>query len=164
MFSSCTSLAGSTCWLSSGTEVRWGKWIGWGANSLIGLKPFSVLKEDTYIFIACSRRSDSRARRSVGSELNCTPVPETGVGGGGVSPRLFYVVNFSTSLYHLNAWNNLLSTGRHAPFERLEQADIFSPCLSLCLLIWWCFFNQLVNSTSTVTGNVETVGQQRVHS
>ena len=59
-------------------------------TSLIGPKPLSVLKEDTYIFIACSRRSDSRARRSVGSELNCTPVPETGVGGGGWSPHVFF--------------------------------------------------------------------------
>ena len=25
------------------------------------------------VLIACSRRSDSRVRRSVGSELNCTP-------------------------------------------------------------------------------------------
>ena len=69
--------------------------------------------------VACSRLSDSRARRSVGSELNCT----TGKRGGGgeqgaesersspfpplVCPRFFFFVNFSPALYYLNAWNRL---------------------------------------------------------
>ena len=30
------------------------------------------------LFVVCSRRSDSRARRSVGSELNCTPGKRVG--------------------------------------------------------------------------------------
>ena len=63
--------------------------------------------------VACSRRSDSRARRSVGSELNCTPEER---GGGGpfppfpplVFPRFFFFVNFSPALYYLNAWNRLI--------------------------------------------------------
>ena len=44
------------------------------------------------LYLACSRHSDSRARRSVGSELNCTP-GKRGGGRGGlpplVSPRFF---------------------------------------------------------------------------
>ena len=39
--------------------------------------------------VACSRGSDSRARRSVGSELNCTPRKRGGreKEGGGMRPR-----------------------------------------------------------------------------
>ena len=59
-----------------------------------------------------SRCSDSRARRSVGSELNCT----AGKRGGRervpspLSPLVvfFFFVNFSPALYYLNAWNRLL--------------------------------------------------------
>ena len=66
--------------------------------------------------VACSRRSDSRARRSVGSELNCTPVKRRGENSGGESgrtlcpsslPSLFFFVKFSPALYYLNAWNRL---------------------------------------------------------
>ena len=69
--------------------------------------------------LACSRRSDSRTRLSVGNELNCTP-GKRGEGGGGaresslpLSPSslpsfFFFFVNFSPALYFLNAWNRLL--------------------------------------------------------
>ena len=46
--------------------------------------------------LACSRRSDSRARRSVGSELSPPSF-------------FFFFVNFSPALYYVNAWNRLLS-------------------------------------------------------
>ena len=73
----------------------------------------------TYLFVACSRRSDSRARRLSGSELKCTPGNRRGVGGGGgtnerVFSRLFFFVNFSPALYYLNAWNRL-EPGRFGP-------------------------------------------------
>ena len=62
-------------------------------------------------------RSDSRARRLLGSELKCTP-GKRGEGGGGankrVSPPLCFFVNFSPALYYLNTWNRLES-GRFGP-------------------------------------------------
>ena len=41
-----------------------------------------------WIRIACWRRLDSRARRSVGSELNCTPGKKGERGGARVKERL----------------------------------------------------------------------------
>ena len=53
---------------------------------------------------AYSRHSDSRARRSVGSELSCTVYTgKTGL----VCTRFFFLVSFSPALYYLNAWNRL---------------------------------------------------------
>ena len=68
--------------------------------------------------VACSRRSDSRARRSVGSELNHTPgkrgekregrgeneataFPPSPVFPSSLPP-FFFFVNFSPALYNLN--------------------------------------------------------------
>ena len=79
------------------------------------------MKEDTYIFIYCSRRSDSRARRSVGSELNCTPVPETGVGGGGGGPPPALGVEVrSVEESESNPTENLAS------FSRKEQKELLT--------------------------------------
>ena len=71
-----------------------------------------------FIQLACSRRSDSRARRSVESELNCTPRKQGGGGGGGrerenASPPFPPLVFFLRELFS----RALLS-------ERLEQAII----------------------------------------
>ena len=76
--------------------------------------------------VACSRRSDSRARRFVGSEVNHTPGKRGEKRGGRgkneatafppprfsplVSPRFFLFVNFSPALYNLNALNRPLET------------------------------------------------------
>ena len=72
--------------------------------------------------LACSRCSDSRARRQVGSELSCTHRKNGGGGNRGararvlspfpplVSPRFFIFVNFSPALCYLNAWNRLERT------------------------------------------------------
>ena len=67
--------------------------------------------------LACSRRSDSRARGSVESESNCTPGKRGGTREGErespspfaplVSPRFFFFLNFSPALYYMNAWNRL---------------------------------------------------------
>ena len=65
-------------------------------------------------WVACSRRSDSRARRLLGSELKCTPGKRRGRGDKRVSPRLCFFVNFSPALYYLNTWNRLES-GRFGP-------------------------------------------------
>ena len=54
--------------------------------------------------VACSRLSDSRVRRSVGSELNCTVHRENGSKSALV---FFFLVSFSPALYYLNAWNRL---------------------------------------------------------
>ena len=43
---------------------------------------FHCISSNSSGLLACSRRSDSRARRSVESELNCTPGKR--MGGGGV--------------------------------------------------------------------------------
>ena len=64
-------------------------------------------------------RSDSRARRLLGSELKCTPGKRGEGGGGGgankrVSPPLCFVVNFYPAHYYLNTWNRLES-GRFGP-------------------------------------------------
>ena len=63
-------------------------------------------------------RSDSRARRLLGSELKCTPGKRGEGGGGGankiVSPTFGLFVNFSPALYYLNTWNRLES-GRFGP-------------------------------------------------
>ena len=56
--------------------------------------------------VAFSRRSDSRARRSVRSELNCTSGKREGGKQGGAL-IFFFFVNFSPALYYLNAWNRL---------------------------------------------------------
>ena len=74
-----------------------------------------------FIQLACSRRSDSRARRSEESELNCTPRKQGGGGGGGgggrerenASPPFPPLVFFLRELFS----RALLS-------ERLEQAII----------------------------------------
>ena len=57
--------------------------------------------------VACFRRSsDSRARRSVGNELNCTPGKRGGERTGGC-PHFFFFVNLTAALNYLNAWNRL---------------------------------------------------------
>ena len=58
--------------------------------------------------VACFRgSSDSKARRSVGNELNCTPGKRGGGREQGGCPHFFFFVNFSAALYYLNAWNKL---------------------------------------------------------
>ena len=68
--------------------------------------------------IACSRHSDSRERRTVGSKLNCTPGKRGGGGrgGGGISPLFFFLHEFFS---------------RALLPERLEQANGANADLSL---------------------------------
>ena len=69
----------------------------------------SLTSSNAGLHLACSRRSDSRARQSVGSELNCTPGKWEGGWGDGVSPSVFFLPEFFSRA--------LLS-------ERLEQASL----------------------------------------
>ena len=68
--------------------------------------------DDTCIHsVACSRRSyrAERGVRMVGSELNRMPRKRGGKNERrmGSLSRFFFPVNFSTTLYYLNAWNRL---------------------------------------------------------
>ena len=57
--------------------------------------------------IACSRRSNSRARRSDGGDPERVKLYTGKTEGKNEEDLFFFFVNFSPALYYLNAWNRL---------------------------------------------------------
>jgi len=57
--------------------------------------------------LACSRRSNNRARRSDGGDPERVKLYIAKTGGKNEGRFVFFFVNFSPALYNLNTWNRL---------------------------------------------------------
>ena len=77
--------------------------------------------------ITCSRRSNSRARRSDGGDPERVKLYTGKTEGKNEEDLVFFFVNFSPTLYYLNAWNRMLLFQCHVVCGNSLCQGLFNP-------------------------------------